>query len=147
MPNTSLAQHEGRIGKLEGTMEQLAKDIQATNNSLQQLAKTTNESIQGLTVKLDTTKDDILQQMTKAAAPKWPAITGIIASILTFLLLVGSLAAFVLTAQNHAIQRNEKNIQQLSEWRLEHVNCTADLKVEIARIQQQVENCSCQTNN
>ena len=88
-----------RVGRLEGTMEQIQKDVQENSRVLEDLTQT-----------IGIFKDSIMSKIGQATAPKWPIIISIGSLIMTILLLVGGGFTIVMSGQTEAIKTIQADV-------------------------------------
>ena len=96
-----------RVGRLEGTMEQIQKDVQDNSRILGDLTQT-----------IGIFKDSVMSKISQATAPKWPMIVSIGSLIMTILLLVGGGFTIVMSGQSESIREIQSDIDVLTKQQL-----------------------------
>jgi hypothetical protein len=84
---------DSRVGRLEGTMENLAAEVKATSESVRDISR----SMGGF-------KEEILSRLGTIAAPRWPLIVSVGTLLLTIICLGGTIIALLMSGQRDAIE-------------------------------------------
>jgi hypothetical protein len=161
--SNSTATLDLRVGRLEGTMEQIQRDVQENSRVLGDLTQT-----------IGIFKDSIMGKIGQLTQPRWPLIVGFVTLILTIGTLVGGGFTIVLSGQNEAIKSTQADINilitqrindsyeqgkncahkdemknqvittgnlinELKTWRLEHTKENGQLTAQINSLEKQVD--------
>jgi len=93
MPKTNTDTHlESRVGKVEGIVQTLARDVEEIGKSIHDL--TSNFSV---------FQENIGNKIIGAARPQWPLIISMVTLVITILAMSGSLITFVLSGHGSSI--------------------------------------------
>lgn len=98
---------ESRVGRLEGTVEQIQKDIQENSRALGELAQT-----------ITVFKDSMMSQLGKATTPRWPLIIGVATLFVTICALIGGGFTIVMSGHSDAIKAVQSDIDVLNREKL-----------------------------
>ena len=85
---------EGRVGRLEGAVENLTHEVQETSKVVRDIASG-----------LGKFKEDVLSHIGVATAPKWPLIVSFVSICLTILALGGTIVGQIMSGQSAAIAK------------------------------------------
>ena len=108
-----------RVGRLEGTMEQIQKDVQENSRVLVDLTQT-----------IGIFKDTVMSKIGQATSPKWPIIVSIGSLVITILLLIGGGFTFAMSGQADSIKAVQSDVDSLIEQKIkdsyDHGRASAD---------------------
>lgn len=93
---------ESRVGKLEGAVEALSHDVQEIHDIVRSSAQEQQNF-----------QKQILNEMGKATAPRWPLIASIGSLVIALLTLVGGIISIIVSGQGEAITKANNQIEQL----------------------------------
>ena len=117
---------DSRVGKLEGIVSTLARDIQETSRAVREQGENTNrgfkeqqQALSDFQGSMSKFKEDVLAHIGSATAPKWPLIVSSIMVVVMILGLSGSVFAVIMSGQKDAIARNSHVIEEIQTM---HIN-------------------------
>lgn len=99
---------EGRVGRLEGAVENLTQEVQETSKSVREIANG-----------LGSFKESVLSHIGAATAPKWPLIFSFVTLTLTILGLGIGLVSQSISGQSTAIAKNAAKLDQIESRELD----------------------------
>ena len=99
---------DSRVGRLEGVVETLSNEVQDTTKAVRVMAESFGNF-----------KEDVLEKIGTATAPKWPLIASLTTMMLTVFGLCGTVVAILLSGQGELIHQNRLAIEQVHEKAIE----------------------------
>ena len=99
---------DSRVGRLEGVVETLTNEVQDTTKAVRTMAES-----------FGSFKEDVLDRIGAATAPKWSQIATLIIITLSIFALCGTIVTIVLSGQSDSINQNRLAIQKIHEHSLE----------------------------
>lgn len=95
---------EGRVGRLEGAVETLVKEVEQTSSDVRMLVNRFNDFGR-----------EVSNEIGKATTPKWPLIASIGSLVTVTMMMAATLIAFIFSGQSERINDNRENIVKLVE--------------------------------
>ena len=99
---------DSRVGRLEGVVETLSNEVQDTTKAVRVMAESFGNF-----------KEDVLERIGTATAPKWPLIASLTTMMLTVFGLCGTVVAILLSGQGELIHQNRLAIEKVHERAIE----------------------------
>jgi hypothetical protein len=101
--NTNYGTLDTRVGRLEGLVTTLAHEVKETSQTIRELVNHFTDF-----------KENILKNISRATAPKWPLIVSIGTLLLTILGLGGTIVALLMSGQQSSLNRHAEELATIN---------------------------------